>query len=109
MSEYVFMHVAGLDKTSGVVSGRGAQLSRGAKRTANPSTADTHGRASQLSTKGRGKSTARVPLTCVAQSPEEENGMFISQCMCVCVCVCVCVCACVCVCVCVCVHTYVYI
>ena len=43
MSEYVFMHVAGLDKMSGVVSGPVTQLSRGAKRTAILSTADSHG------------------------------------------------------------------
>ena len=79
--------LAGLDETSDGVSG-GAQLSRRAKRTAIPSTADRHGPTSQLSSKGRRKSTARAPLTCGSQSPEEENGTFILEGVCVCVCVC---------------------
>ena len=82
---------------SGVVSGPVTQLSRRAKRTAILSTADSHGPASQPSTKGRGKSTARAPLTCGPQSPDEENGTFILECVCVCVCVCMCVCVCACV------------
>ena len=81
-----FFLLAGLDETSGVVSGPVTQLSRRAKRTAILSTAaDSHGPASQPSTKGRGKSTARAPLTCGPQSPDEENGTFISQYVCVCV------------------------
>ena len=88
--QIIIFLLAGLDETSDGVSG-GAQLSRRAKRTAIPSTADRHGPASQLSTKGRGKSTARAPLTCGSQSPEEENGTFILEGVCVCVCVCVCV------------------